>query len=291
MKIVVASGKGGVGKSTIISSLALLLSEEYKITLIDADVDCPDLQILFEGKEKSQNVIQTSEIAEIDTDKCTGCGLCEKTCKFDAVHVKDKKAQIDEFSCEGCGACTIVCPEDAIKLKKIDTGEIVHINTKHGFPLIYAQLFPGKPNSGMLVHTLRKKGEEAAKKEGSEVVLIDAAAGIGCPVIASLMGCDYMIGVVEPTTAAFVDLKRLLKVADYFKIPYSIVINKSGISEKNEKGILSFAKQHNIEILGIIPYDKKVIEALAERKLVILIKSKASDEIRKIAEKVGKRIK
>jgi len=203
MKIVVASGKGGVGKSMLASSLALL-SIGKGIVACDCDVDAPNLGLwLGVTKYDSIEKISTSEKANIDLDKCINCGKCKDTCVFSAVE-KNENYHINPFLCEGCGACGLVCPVKAIELKAVKNGEIRIKKTEHGFPLVSGQLYPGEAGSGKIVEQLRKKAEEF----DYEIMILDAAAGTGCPVIASLRGCDYAVLVTEPTPSGFSDLKR-----------------------------------------------------------------------------------
>ena len=208
MKIVVASGKGGVGKSMLASSLALLFSKTQKIVACDCDVDAPNLGLWlgipnFDKKEK----ISTSEKARIISQE----GLNDKIlkiCNFRAIKKKGKKYIINPFLCEGCGACEIIYPNN-IKLRFNKNGELRLKKTKYGFPLFSAQLYPGEAGSGKIVEELRKRAE----KYKYDVMILDAAAGIGCPVIASVRGCNYAVLITEPTPSGFSDLKRILKAA------------------------------------------------------------------------------
>ena len=275
MKIVVASGKGGVGKSMLASSLALLYLKENKIVLCDCDVDAPNTG-LWLGETKSDSVerISTSFKAKIDLEKCTKCGKCKDVCMFFAIE-KNENYHINPFLCEGCGACQIICPVKAITLNPVKNGEIRIRNTKYDFPLVSAQLYPGEAGSGKIIEQLRKKAEEF----DHDIMILDAAAGTGCPVIASLRGCDYVVLVTEPTPSGFSDLKRILEVVNHFKIPYGVVINKWDIYPKLSKKIEKWAKN---KILGRISYDKNVIECIVNLKPVIFSDSKVVNEIREI---------
>ena len=273
MEIVIASGKGGVGKSTLSASLSVLFSKEKEIQLIDADVDCPDLQFLFKGKEIIRKPMYLSKVAEINFDVCTKCMKCVSACPFNAI---DKNLRIDKFSCEGCGVCVETCPEKAIKLKKSLTGYIVKRDV--GFPLIYGELEPGQANSGMLVDELKKL------KEDKEITVVDSAAGIGCPVISSIRGSDLAILITEPTQAALDDLKRILGLVDHFNIPSYLVINKSNMPGTNKEIVLKFAKENGIEIIGEIPFDKSAFEAISNGKPLVLTNSPLKKNIKEIYE-------
>ena len=275
MEIVIASGKGGVGKSTISASLAVLISKEKEIQLIDADVDCPDLQFLFKGKETFRKPMYLSKVAEINQDLCNNCMKCVNSCPFGAI---DKNLKVDKYLCEGCGICVEVCPENAIKLKKTLTGYIIKRDV--GFPLIYGELEPGQANSGMLVDELKKL------KEKKEITIIDSAAGIGCPVISSIKGSDLAILITEPTNAALDDLKRILELTNYFGIKSYLIINKSNMPGTNKNLALKFAKENGIEILGEIPFDKSAFEAIANGKPLVLTNSNLKKDINKIYERL-----
>lgn len=279
MKIVIASGKGGVGKSMLASSLALL-SVKKKVVTCDCDVDAPNLG-LWLGVTKHDLIekISTSEEAKIDLDKCIKCGKCKDVCVFSAVE-KNENYHINSFLCEGCGACKLVCPTNAITLKSVKNGELRIRNTKYGFPLISAQLYPGEAGSGKIVEQVRKKAEEF----DYELMILDAAAGTGCPVIASLRGCDYAVLVTEPTPSGFSDLKRVLEVVNHFKIPYGIVINKWDINPKLSKKIQKWSEN---KFLGKISYDRKVIDCIVNLKPVIFSDSKVVNEIKKIYKKLN----
>ena len=283
MKIVIASGKGGVGKSMVTSSLALLLSKTKKIVACDCDVDAPNLGLWLGIKDyDKKQKISTSFKAEINQKKCTKCGKCFEVCKFKAI-TRNDLFSINPFLCEGCGACEIVCPEKAIKLKKVKNAEIRIKKTEYGFPLISAQLYPGESGSGKIVEELRKKTEEF----DYEIMLLDAPAGIGCPVIASVRECDFAVLVTEPTPSGFSDLKRILEIVNYFKITYGIVINKWTINQKLSKKIQDWSKE---KFLGKIPYDKKVIEAIVNLRPIIYYDKKIESLFLEILNEIKKRL-
>lgn len=278
MKIVVASGKGGVGKSMLASSLALLFSKKKKVVACDCDVDAPNLGLWlgvteYDSKEK----ISTSFKATIDQDKCIKCGKCKDICRFGAIELKKGKFRVNPFLCEGCGACQLICPADVIKLTPVKNGELRVKETKHGFPLADGQLYPGEAGSGKIVEELRKKAE----KFEHDIMVLDAAAGIGCPVIASVRGTNFAVLITEPTPSGFSDLKRILEIANQFKIPYGIVINKWDINPKTSEDIEKWAGK---KLLGKISYDKKVIDSIVNLAPVLDSDSKVVNEIKDIFE-------
>ena len=278
LKIVVGSGKGGVGKSMLASSLALLFSKKRKVVTCDCDVDAPNLGLWlgitdYDEREK----ISTSEKARIIDQGNLDDKILE-VCKFRAIKKINGKYAINPFLCEGCGACKIVYP-GAIELKPVKNGELRLKKTKFGFPLVSGQLYPGEAGSGKIVEQLRKKAE----KFKYEVMILDSAAGIGCPVIASVRGCDYTVLITEPTPSGFSDLKRILEVVNHFKINYGIVINKWNINPKLSEKIEKWSKK---KFLGKISYDKKVIDSIVNLEPVIFSDSKVVKEIEEIFRKL-----
>lgn len=278
VKIVVASGKGGVGKSMLASSLALLFSEKKKVGACDCDVDAPNLGLwlgITDYDEKKR--ISTSEKAKVIDQNNLDDRILE-ICKFHAIKKVDEKYVINPFLCEGCGVCKILYPK-SIGIKPIKNGELRFKKTKFGFPLFFGQLYPGEAGSGKIVEQLKKKAEKC----DYDVIILDAAAGIGCPVIASVRGCDYAILITEPTPSGFSDLKRILEVVNHFSIPYGIVINKWDINPTLSEEIEKWAGK---KFLGKIRYDKKVIDAIVNLKPVIEIDSKVVNEIKNIYKKI-----
>jgi len=285
MKIVVASGKGGVGKSMLASALTLLFSKEKKVVACDCDVDAPNLGLWlgiteYDTKEK----VSTSEKAFIDKKKCIRCEKCIGVCNFRAIEKKNDEFEVNPFLCEGCGACKLVCPVGAIKIKPVKNGEIRVNKTKYNFPLISGKLYVGETGSGKIVEELKNKTEEFSY----DVAIFDSPAGIGCPVIASVRGTDYAILVTEPTPSGFSDLKRILEIVNHFQIPYGIVINKYDINQKVSEEIEKWAKE---KLLGKISYDKKVIDCIVNLKPIIKSDSKVVNEIDEIFKNLKRSLK
>ncbi|MCK5044447.1 ATP-binding protein [Candidatus Parcubacteria bacterium] len=265
-RITILSGKGGTGKSTISSSLAVLLSKNKKIIAVDCDVDAPNLGLCLgiENNDYQWKSVETGYKAILIEEKCIHCGQCHDICKFGAISWNEKKNQpiFNRLLCEGCGACKLICPVQAIELIKVKNGRIGHAKTAYGFNIVTGQLEMGESGSGQIVLFIKTKAEHLAHEESADILLVDSAAGIGCPVIASINGSDYVIAVTEPTPSALSDLKKGLQVVEYFKIPYGLVINKFDINEKFSKKIEQFANENDIPLLGKIPYDEEFVNAL-----------------------------
>ena len=280
MKIVVASGKGGTGKSMFASSLAWLFSEKTKVVACDCDVDAPNLGLwLGVTTYDSEENISTSEKAKIILDKCVECGECFETCAFGAVEEISNGFSINPLLCEGCGACQLVCPVEAIELSPVMNGEIRVKNTKWGFPLVSGLLRPGETGSGKIVQEMRRRADRLSHN----VMILDAAAGIGCPVIASVTGCDYAVLVTEPTPSGFADLGRILEIVNHFGIPYGIVLNKWDINPDMSQKIEEWSRE---QFLGKISYDRIVIDSIVNLRPVVTSNSNVTKEIKELFKKL-----
>ena len=285
-KIAIASGKGGVGKSMLSSSLAVLFSRKYKVIAVDADVDTPNLAIWLGeiGKWDRIERISVSSKPFFDYKKCNGCGKCANFCQFNAIKMISGKPYLNPFVCEGCGACKIICPQKAISMKPVNSGKIKTKNTKYDFPLISGCLAPGETGSGKIVSEIKKRAE----KYEYEVMIIDSSPGTGCPVIASLQDVDFVVLVTEPTASAFSDLKRVLKVVNYFELPWGLVINKKDINMNLSNRINKWAQTKK---LGDISYDQNIFKAIANFKPIMKTNLRAKQEIKTIFDKLFLKIK
>lgn len=288
MRLTIVSGKGGVGKSMLASSLAILFSKTYEVIAVDCDVDAPNLALWLGIDTTSQTkAIHTDKISTvqkpiIDHDKCIQCGQCVQSCNFQALRQNSsKKVELILYKCEGCGLCEIVCPVNAIKLENVDNCTLSHYKTSKGFPVIQGQIEPGEAESGQAVTEIRKYADNLSQEE--TLFIQDAAAGIGCPVIASVVGSNYVVAVAEPSKSSFSDLKRVLEVVKKFKIPYGIVINKYDLSEELSNQIKTFAGE---KFLGSIKYDKKIIKSIVDLKLVTDTCPETTKEISRIYQNV-----
>jgi len=285
-KLVIASGKGGVGKSMLASALAMFFSQNKKVVAVDCDVDAPNLAIWLNEIKKWDKILPviTSAKPIFDYKKCVGCGLCVKNCRFAALGMSKGKPKLNLFLCEGCGACEVVCPQKAIKLEPVQNGQIKIKNTKYKFPLVSGQLLPGESGSGKVVVEIKK----AAEKFKHDLMIIDSSPGTGCPVIAALQDANFTVLITEPTPSGFVDLKRVLEVVNHFKIPYGVVINKWDINPKISQQIEKnfSARDGQSKLLGKISYDKNIFKAIAKLNPILETNLKAKKEVEKIFKKL-----
>jgi MinD superfamily P-loop ATPase len=279
-EIVVLSGKGGTGKTSIVGSLAALA--ESKV-LADCDVDAADLHLLLSPSVKQKEEFWSGQVARIDPDRCTRCGLCQELCRFNAI--KDYK--VDAIACEGCGFCSHICPVDAINMLENLSGHLFVSDTKYG-PLVHARLGIAQENSGKLVARVRQEAKQIAEEHGLEYIISDGPPGIGCPVISSLSGADLALLVTEPTFSGMHDLKRVLEVCRHFGVPSLICINKYDINEENTREIEGYGASQDIEVVSKIPFDNVVTEALVQGVPVVEYDDgTVSREIKKLWRKVS----
>lgn len=267
-QILIASGKGGTGKTSISAAFASL---SQKAVFADCDVDASDLHLLLSPQIIKQDRFISGKEASINPLKCSSCGLCYQLCRFDAIllpELENHTYSVSSVACDGCGVCVKHCPEKAINFTDKDNGLCFHSQTRFG-PLIHAQLHPGGENSGKLVSLVRKKALDLARSSNLELILIDGPPGIGCPVIASLSGCDLLLIVVEPSLSSLHDAKRLLQLSRHFSVPAYIIINKWDISPQLTKTMENEFQCMQVEVLGKLPYDAEFTKAMMEAKTVI----------------------
>ena len=258
-EITIISGKGGTGKTTLVGSFAALA--ENKV-IADCDVDAPDLHLLLHPEIIKREEFKGLKVAVMDKTLCTECGTCEETCRFNAIALTEESGYaVNPARCEGCGACVFMCPQEALTLKERVSGYSFISKTKYG-TMAHAQLNIAEEASGKLVTVVRNTAQQVAEKESCELILIDGAPGIGCPVIASLAGVDLALIVTEPTMSGLHDLERILDVTRHFGIGSVVCINKYDINEENSGRITEFCRQRGVEMVGNIPYDSVVTEAM-----------------------------
>jgi MinD superfamily P-loop ATPase len=250
-EIVVLSGKGGTGKTSLTAVFASLMS---KAVLVDCDVDAANLHLLLAPLVEERHDFVGGAKARVDSTACNGCGLCSGVCRFNAICLNGIVAVVNPLHCEGCGVCAQICPATAITLETQVCGQWFLSRTKNG-PLLHARLTPGQDNSGKLVSTLRQSARTLADQNGAAWILEDGPPGAGCPVISSLTGADYVVMVAEPTLSGYSDLQRAVAVADHFRVPTGIIINKADINPDVAGRIEEYAVATGRDILGRIGYD------------------------------------
>ena len=255
-EIVVLSGKGGTGKTTIVASFAALARDKV---LVDCDVDAADLHLLLQPNVKRSEEFWSGKTAFIDKKYCTSCGICEQVCRFDAI----RNFKVDPISCEGCGFCFHVCPENTIRIENNLSGEWFICDTKYG-PLVHARLGIAQENSGTLVALVRQEARKLAQEQGLGYILSDGPPGIGCPVISSLSGANLVLAVTEPTLSGMHDLDRVLGVCQHFSVPALVCVNKYDINEENTSNIEKFCEAMGVEVISKLPFDNVVTEALVK---------------------------
>ena len=253
-EVVVLSGKGGTGKTTIAASFAALAKNKV---LADCDVDAADLHLLLQPEIKEEHEFWSGQTAFIDAGDCTQCGLCQEVCRFGAI----KEYAVDQVSCEGCGLCSRICPVDAITMKPCMSGHWFISDTRYG-SLVHARLGIAEENSGKLVALVRNNAKLVAEKQNLSFIISDGPPGTGCPVIASLSGANLALLVTEPTLSGIHDLERVIGVCHHFVIPPLVCINKHDINEENSHHIEDYCRTLGIEVGSKISFDNVVTEAI-----------------------------
>jgi len=260
-EILVISGKGGTGKTTVTAALADIAARNNKLVLADADVDAANLELLLSPDKEETFPFMAGKVAVIDEPLCTTCGLCESICRFDAIRQnKQGTFQIDPAFCEGCLACLHQCPSGAIHSQIHRSGEWCRSSTPYG-TLFHANLYPGEENSGKLVTQVKEDARIFGRDHGASIMLIDGPPGIGCPVTAALNGAHLAVIVSEPTLTGFHDLQRVKAAADFFHVRCLLVINKHDLQEEIKRDMQQFAKEADMPIAGLIPYDENIPQA------------------------------
>jgi MinD superfamily P-loop ATPase len=284
-ELVVISGKGGTGKTSITGALAALAPN---IVLCDTDVDAADLHLLM-----NPDILKTSDfsgggIAVINSEKCTQCGTCIDVCRFDAV---SENFVVDDIACEGCGVCVDLCPEKAIDFPVRNCGQWFVSDTRFG-PMVHARLGIAEENSGKLVTLVRKEARRLALEQGRDWIITDGPPGIGCPVIASIGGADAVLVVAEPTVSGIHDMNRAAELAAYFKVPVMVCVNKYDLNPDQASAIEQTAKNGKTAFVGRIAFDPVFTDAMIQGKTVMEYNgaSSAGEAVRRLWEEIVKRV-
>ena len=261
-QIAILSGKGGAGKTSVTASIIKMMDS---VVAIDADVNASNLPILLPHQQQSTTDYFGMDIAKVSHDLCTGCGLCITTCQFDAISQDDKGKIVIDSDCEGCAACAHVCPTDAITMVERKSGEWYISHLENGY-LIHADLIPGEDNSGKLITRIRTAASAIAKENDIAYIVIDGPPGTSCQAISSITGVDLVVAVIEESLSGLSDYRRLAELVQKFSIPHIVLLNKGGFSTEVRERISSSVEEFSGRIIGSIPFDQKIPQALQELK-------------------------
>lgn len=284
-QLLVLSGKGGTGKTTLVASFIQLLQAK---AFGDCDVDAPNLHLVTKLKTEPKKMDYIGmDKAYIDSDLCVGCGQCFANCRFNAITKINGNYQVNGFACEGCSVCAAICPANAITMKEDIAGELM---LYEGSPVFStATLKMGSGTTGKLVSQVKQNLKKAVETTGimaeDEIAIIDGSPGIGCPVIASISGVDFILVVTEPTVSGISDMKRVIEVANHFRIKVGICTNKYDVNLDKTEEIKAYAKANGIEFIGVIPYDPEVAKAINQGLNMIESQTKASKYIQMVFNK------
>jgi MinD superfamily P-loop ATPase len=272
--VVVISGKGGTGKTSILASLAQLAASTSPVATADCDVEAPDLALLLPGQDIRTEAFWSGRRARIDAGDCTLCGVCVDHCRSSAIRIQQAPI-VDPLACEGCGVCALVCPVEAVSFADNRAGVWMERRTAFG-PMIHAALGIAQDNSGKLVARVREEARAVAGRENIDLILVDGPPGIGCPVHASVTGCDLAVVVTEPTPSGEHDLERVLELLDHFRVPAAVVINKHDLSPQLTTRIEALVRKAGVQVVGRLPFTPEVPRALARGELPLTVEAVAA---------------
>jgi MinD superfamily P-loop ATPase len=281
-ELVIISGKGGTGKTSLVAAFASLAQDKV---LADADVDAADLHLIMTPHTTERHDFQAGHSAIINLDKCTSCGLCRELCRYNAI---SESYTVDPMDCEGCGVCVYFCPEKAVDFPLKTCGEWYLSETRFG-PMVHARLGIAEENSGKLVTLVRQEARKLAEAKKLELILTDGPPGIGCPVIASLGGATSALIVTEPTVAGRHDMERVAQLAEFFRVPVMVCVNKGDLNPDATREIQRFTEEKGYTFLGIIPFDPVFTKAMVQEKTIFEYNthSPAADAALRIWEKLA----
>ena len=266
-EIVVISGKGGTGKTSITASFAMLGGKD--IVVADCDVDAADMHLLMKPNVKTEEDFYSGNAAVIDRAKCLNCGKCASVCLFDAINLIEYLYSVSALNCEGCGYCARVCPVKVISMVEQNVGKLYISATKADNMMVHARLLSGADNSGKLVARVKKEAKQIAQETGKGFVIVDGSPGIGCPVISSLSGADFVVLVTEPTVSGLHDLKRVYELVNRFQISAGCIINKADINQDVVNHIEIYLRENNIVHLTDLPYDESFTSAMTIGQTIV----------------------
>lgn len=289
-QLVVLSGKGGTGKTSVTAAFAHLAAAEdspVRAILADADVDASNLELVVGPTILETHEFMGGQQAVIDPERCDGCGVCVQVCRFDAIDLAAPHATVDPIACDGCAACVFQCPTEAIHMEEQLAGHWFRSDSRYG-PLFHAALRPAQENSGKLVTMVKQQARLLALDQGHDLVLVDGPPGIGCPVISAAAGADLALIVAEPTVAGVHDMERVLQTTDHFRVSALVCINKADLHPEGAAAIETYCRQRSTEVVGRIPFDTVVTEAMVRGMPVTAFTDNAvTQELNRIWEQVA----
>ena len=286
-EVVVMSGKGGTGKTSILAALGACAGNEAVVA--DCDVDAANMHLLYHPQIKSSQKFWSGKISHIDYDLCSNCGSCFDLCRFDAIKYSSERYIIHEINCEGCSLCSHLCPENAISMEPQQTGDWHISKSKYHNWFVFAKLGIAQENSGKLVSKVKSEARNIAEKEGTQFLLIDGPPGIGCPAISSLSGANEVLIVTEATISGKHDLVRLIELISHFKIPASCIINKADLNVEVAEEIEDVCNENDIKVISKIPFTQSFTNALEEGLTLVDYKDeKLKKEINNIWQYIKK---
>ena len=266
-EIVIISGKGGTGKTSVTASLAYLANKNVMVA--DCDVDAADMHLLMKPENDRKEDFFSGVLAEIDQEKCIKCGKCAEVCRWDAILIIDNKYIVQPLDCEGCGYCARVCPTDAISMNEQNVGDWIISDVKTNTQMVHARLGIGAENSGKLVAKVKNEAKALAEKLDKDFVVVDGSPGIGCPVVSSLSGASFVVLVTEPSVSGIHDVKRVYELVKKFGIKAGCIINKADINVDKANEIYKFLEDEKIDFIANIPYDENFTKAMTQGKTIV----------------------
>jgi MinD superfamily P-loop ATPase len=283
-ELVVLSGKGGTGKTSLVASFATMARP---VVLADCDVDAADLHLVTAPDVRQRSAFVSGKEAVVDGSMCAGCGLCASACRFDAFELTQEGTyRIRSVRCEGCGLCVRICPEEAIRFEARECGTWMISDTRFG-PMVHARLHAAGENSGRLVTLVRKEARRIAQEEDLRLILTDGPPGIGCPVISSVTGASAVLLVTEPSVSGVHDLKRISSLARRFDVPIFVCVNKADVEVRLTESIRREAEEAGHVFAGTIPFDRQLVDAQLHAKSAMeFITGETRDHIAQIWERI-----
>ena len=287
-ELVVISGKGGTGKTSLTASFAVIADRPV---IADCDVDAADLHLVLSPAIRQRHEFWSGHEAVIQEHRCLGSGVCRALCRFDAVRESampevPARFTIDPAFCEGCGVCVRFCPEQAIDFPERLCGEWMVSDTRCG-PMVHARLGVTAENSGRLVSIVRRDAARIAEEQHRALVIVDGPPGIGCPVIASVTGASLALVVTEPTVSGEHDLERALSLARHFGVPTAVCVNKWDLNPEMTERIEAKARSAGARLAGRVRYDRSVTLAQMQQRAVVEIDAPSARDVRLVWERLG----